>query len=91
MYLVDSNLYGYAMSEYLPYSRFKWLNQKEINRSDVYSIGENSSIGYILEVDLNYLDDVHELHNDYALVSKKLEISQKMYQKIAVILQMNME
>ena len=91
MYLVDSNLYGYAMSEYLSYSRFKWLNQKEINRSDVYSIGENSSIGYILEVDLNYLDDVHELHNDYALVSKKLEISQKMYQKIAVILQMNME
>ena len=91
MYLVESNLYGYAMSEYLPYSRFKWLNQKEINRSDVYSIGENSSIGYILEVDVNYLDDVHELHNDYALVSKKLEISQKMYQKIAVILQMNME
>ena len=30
-YLGANNLYGWAMSQYLPYSGFKWLNQKEIN------------------------------------------------------------
>ena len=47
-YLDANNLYGYVMSQYLPYSEFKWLNKKEIDRFDVDSVGENSSIVYIL-------------------------------------------
>ena len=39
------NLYGYAMSRYLPYSECKWLNKKEVSRFDADSIGKNSSIG----------------------------------------------
>ena len=42
------------------------------------SIGENSSIGYILQVDLEYLNELHELHNDYALAPEKLKISHTM-------------
>ena len=53
-YLDASNLYGLAISEYLPYNGFKRLNQKEIDRFDIDSIEVNSSIGYILEVDLEY-------------------------------------
>ena len=42
------------------------------------SISKNSSIGYILEVELEYPSELHELHNDYTLVPEKLEISQNM-------------
>ena len=38
-------------------------------------IGENSSHGYISEVDLEYLNKLHELHNDCPLAPEKLEIS----------------
>ena len=66
------------MSQYLPYSRFKWLNQKEIDTFDVNSIGENNPIGCILEVYFEYPDKLHELHNDYPLAPEKLEISHDM-------------
>ena len=66
------------MSKYLPYSGFKRLNQKEIDRFDVNSIQENSSIGYILEVDPKYPSELHGLHNDYPLAPEKLKINQNM-------------
>ena len=28
IYLDPNNLYGWAISQYLPYRKFKWLNQK---------------------------------------------------------------
>ena len=63
------------MSQYLPCSGFKWLNQKETYKFYVNSIGENSSNEYILEDDLEYPDVLHELHNDYPLASEKLKIT----------------
>ena len=42
MYLEENNLYGWEMSQYLPYGGCEWLNQKEIDKFDVNSIGENS-------------------------------------------------
>ena len=49
-YLDINNLYGWPMSRYRPYGGFKWL--KNADNFDVNSISENSSVGYILEVDL---------------------------------------
>ena len=45
------------MSEYLPYGKFKWL--KNTDGFDVLSIVEESPIGYFLEIDLEYLDELH--------------------------------
>ena len=67
-----NNLYGWAMSRYLPYGRFKWL--KNADNFDVNSISEKSPIGYILEVDLEYPDELHILHNNYPLPPEKLAI-----------------
>ena len=44
-YLDANKLYSWAMRQYLPYSGFKWLNQKEISCFCLNSISENSSIG----------------------------------------------
>ena len=49
-YLDMTNLYGWAMSEYLPYEKFKWL--KNIDEFNVMSINEKSLTGYLLEADL---------------------------------------
>ena len=76
IYLHENNLHGLAMIHYLPYGRFKWLSKKEIDKFDLNSIGENSSIGYILKVDLEYPIELHDLHNDHPLAPEKLEISQ---------------
>ena len=71
-----NNLYGWAMSEYLPYDRFKWL--ENIDKFDVMSINEKSPIGHFLEVDLKYSDELHELHNGYPLAPERLALSSDM-------------
>ena len=75
-YLDMNNLYGWAMSGYLPYGGFKWL--KNVDNFDVNSVSEKSPIGYILNVDLKYSDELHVLHNDYPLAPEKLAISYDM-------------
>ena len=71
-----NDLYGWAVIKYLPYGGFKWL--KNVDGFDVNSISEKSPIGYILEVDLEYPDELHVLHNDYPLAPEKLAISYDM-------------
>ena len=69
------------MSEYLRYGGFKWLGQEEIKNFVVNPISENCLDGYILEVDLEYPDELCDLHNDYPLAPEKLEISDDMLSK----------
>ena len=78
-YLDKNNLYGWAMSEYLPYGEFEWL--KNVDELDVMSINEKSDVGYILEVDLKYPKELHELHNDYPLAPEKLAVSSDILSK----------
>ena len=68
-YIDMNNLCGWAMSEYLPYGRMKWL--KNIDKFDIMSINDKSSIGYFLEVDLEYPDELRELRNDSPLAPEK--------------------
>ena len=62
--------------EYLPCGRFKWL--KNVDKFDVMSINDKSPIGYFLEVELEYPDQLHELHNDYSLAPEKPAVSSDM-------------
>ena len=51
-----NNLYGWAMNSYLPYGRLKCL--KNVDGFDVNSISEKCPIGYILEVDREYPEEL---------------------------------
>ena len=64
------------MSEYLPYGEFKWV--KNVDGFDVMSISEKSDAGHIFEVDLDYSNELYELHNDYPLAPEKLFVSNDM-------------
>ena len=35
MYLDANNLYGWAMSQYLPIGSFRWMTEKQINKIDL--------------------------------------------------------
>ena len=68
------------MSRYLPYVRFKWLENAD--NFDVNSISKKSPIGHILKVDLEYPDELHILYNDYSLAPEKLAIPYDMLSDI---------
>ena len=78
-YFDRNNLYGWSMSEYLPYGEFNWL--KNVDKFDINSINEKSEIGYFLEVDLEYLEGLHELHNYYPFAPEKLAFANGMLSK----------
>ena len=62
-YVDMNNLYGWAMSEYLSYEEFQWL--EKIDEFNINSINEKSDTEYFLEFDLEYPNNLHKLHNDY--------------------------
>ena len=78
-YLDMNKIFGSAMSENLSYKRLKWL--KIVDELDVMPVNEKSPIGYLLEVDLEYTDKLHELHNGYPLAPEKLAVSSYMLSK----------
>ena len=62
------------MSQYLPYANFKWV--KNINKIEqkLMQIKKDSSTGYILEIDLEYPEELHDIHNDYPLAPEIINI-----------------
>ena len=88
-YLDMNNLYGKAMSEYLPYEGFKWVkvNNKVVNR--VLNKSNNSLYGYFLEVDLDYPENVHDKHNDLPMAPEIIKVSEKMLAPIQLEIKNN--
>ena len=71
IYLDANNLYGWAMIQPLPYGGFRWVEPK-------YYAEKVEGIGYIFEVDFEYPDELHDLHNDYPLSPEKLCVNNEM-------------
>ena len=63
MYLYANNLYGWAMSQYLPTGNFKWMTDKEISKIDLGKYKADGKKG---------------IHNDYPVAPEKVKVSNNM-------------
>lgn len=73
IYLDANNLYGYAMSQFLPYANFKWLTDIQISEFNLATKSDEGDVGYILEVDLDYPEQLHKLHNDFPFCMENIK------------------
>ena len=76
-----NNLYGCVMSQCLPISSFKWVKNIDKIKQKLMNIKTNSSTGYVLEVDLEYPQELHDIHNDYPLAPEKISIPKECLSK----------
>jgi len=72
-YLDASNLYGWAMSQPLPVRNFNWMSEAQLENWKEFS--DQDGKGCILEVDLEYPKELHDLHNDYPLAPERLMVN----------------
>ena len=78
-YYDANNLYGWAMSQHLPTGNFRWIkDETEIAELNIETLPDGGKTGYILEVDLDYPDALHDKHNDYPLAAERLLIKPEM-------------
>ena len=81
LYLDANYLYGWAMSQKLPVSGFKWNDDlSRFNEDFIKNYNENSDIGYFLEVDVEYPKKLFGSHKDLPFLPerKKLEKVEKL-------------
>ena len=72
-----NNLYGWSMKQKLPIHDFKFVpvgNTETWVENVIEPYTTESDIGYILEVDLEYPETLHDLHNDYPLALAHLKL-----------------
>ena len=65
-YLDANNLYRWAISKQLPTSEFEWMTDDQLD--------DWKHLSCLLEVDLEYPADLHDLHNDYSLAPEYVKI-----------------
>ena len=76
MYADANNLYGYAMSKKLPVDGFKWVNDLLIFTDDfIKTYDEESDIGYLFVVDVEYSKNLHMLHSDLPFLPERMKIN----------------
>ena len=73
-----NNLYGDAMSQYLPHGGFKWVEVNHETVNKILNKSDNSLNGYFLEVDLNYPEELHDIHNNYPMAPEKIKTEDDM-------------
>ena len=75
-YLDANNLYGWAMSQPLPTGGFKWIKCDEGDPNKlVETFAAKQDYGYLLEVDVSYPKELHNLHNDLPFMCTKMKIN----------------
>ena len=86
-YLDTNNLYGWAMSQPLPTSKFKWVDIGSkgsfgsgatvwpVKPSQISTLTTTKIKGYLLEVDVRYPTELYDSHNDLPFMCERMEIN----------------
>ena len=77
LYLDANNLYGWAMSQPLPTGGFQWVEDCDRLADSVKNLPADGAEGYILEVDLEYPQGLHDEHNSYPLAPERMVVQKE--------------
>ena len=70
-----NSLYGWAMSQKLPINQFEWIEEtSQFSKDFIKNYNEESDERYFLEVDVQYLKKLHELHIDLPFLTERMKI-----------------
>ena len=74
-YWILNNLYGWAMSQKLPVDNIEWIKDtSQFNEGFIKKYNKVSNEGYFLEVDVQYFEKLHDLHNDLSFLPERMKI-----------------
>ena len=63
------------MSQKLPVNNFKWIKDtSQFNEDFIKSYNEENDKGYFLEVDVQYPEKLHRIHNDLPFLPERMKI-----------------
>ena len=63
------------MSQKPPLNKFEWIEDtSQFNGDFIKNYNEESDEGYFLEVDIQYPEELHELHNDLPVLPERMKL-----------------
>ena len=70
-----NDLYGYTMSQKWLVHDFKWVaSTSQFNEDFIKNCNEDNDEGYFLEVNFQYPEKLHDLHNDLSFLPERMKI-----------------
>ena len=65
----------WAMLQKLPVNNFEWMKDtSQFDKHFIKDYNEESDSGFFLEVDVQYIAKLHDLHNDLPFLTERMKI-----------------
>ena len=77
LYMDSTNLYGHSMSQFLPYDEIKF--EKDICLEKILNTPDDNDIGYFLEIDLKYPDNIKQKTKYFPFCPENKKINPNKY------------
>ena len=63
------------MSQKFPVNNFEWIrDSSQFNEGLIKNYNEERDVGYFLDVDVQYPENLHNLHNDLPFLPERMRI-----------------
>ena len=74
-YWVVNILHGCTISQKLPVNNFQSIDvTSQFNEDFIKSYNKENDEGHFLEVDVQYSEKIHEIHNDWTFLTERIKI-----------------